>query len=405
MRKSRILLAAATVAVTLTGGLFAASRNDTADAAVGPVVWSDEFNGSGAPDGSKWTMETGAGGWGNNESQFYTNRRENVRQEGGNLVIEARRESYNGAPYTSGRLITSGKFAQTYGRMEARIKIPRGQGIWPAFWMLGQDIGSVGWPNSGEIDIMENVGKEPNTVYGTVHGPGYSGGGGITGSRNIGRPLADDFHQYAIEWSPNLIRWFLDGSEYHRVTPANVTGTWVFNKPEFLLLNVAVGGNWPGYPDGSTQFPQQMLVDWVRVNSWTDGGTTPPPAGGNALKSNFNGKCIDIPGANAVDGARLQMWDCNGSAAQQWTFNSDGTVRAMGKCMDPAAAGTANGTPIQLVTCNGNPVQRFTLSGAGDLVNISANRCVDIAAFNNTNGAPLHLWDCVGGSNQKWTRG
>lgn len=405
MRKTRILLAAATVAATLTGGLFAASRNDSADAAVGPVVWADEFNGSGAPDGAKWTMETGAGGWGNNESQFYTNRRENVRQEGGNLVIEARKESYNGAPYTSGRLITSGKFAQTYGKMEARIKIPRGQGIWPAFWMLGQDIGSVGWPNSGEIDIMENVGKEPNTVYGTVHGPGYSGAGGITGSRNIGRPLADDFHTYGIEWSPNLIRWFLDGAEYHRVTPATVTGTWVFNKPEFLLLNVAVGGAWPGYPDGSTQFPQTMLVDWVRVNSWTDGGTTPPPAGGNALKSNFNGKCIDIPGANPVDGARLQMWDCNGSAAQQWTFNSDGTVRAMGKCMDPAGAGTANGTPIQLVTCNGNPVQRFTLSGAGDLVNISANRCVDIAGWNNTNGAPLHLWDCVGGANQKWTRG
>src|SRR4029453_7914279 len=138
MRKTRIMLAAATVAVTLTGGLYAASRNDTADAAVGPVVWADEFNGSGAPDGSKWTMETGAGGWGNNESQFYTNRRENVRQEGGNLVIEARRESYGGAAYTSGRLITLGKFAQTYGRMEARIKIPRGQGIWPAFWMLGQ---------------------------------------------------------------------------------------------------------------------------------------------------------------------------------------------------------------------------------------------------------------------------
>jgi hypothetical protein len=238
-----------------------------------------------------------------------------------------------------------------------------------------------------------------------VHGPGYSGGAGITGSRNIGRPLADDFHTYAIEWSPNLIRWFLDGAEYHRVTPANLTGTWVFNKPHFLLLNVAVGGNWPGYPDASTQFPQQMLVDWVRVNSWTNGGTTPPPpAGGNALRSNWNGRCIDIPGANPVDGARLQMWDCNGTAAQQWSFNADGTVRAMGKCMDPAGAGTANGTPIQLVTCNGNPVQRFTLSGAGDLVNVSANRCVDIAAWNNSNGAQLHLWDCVGGANQKWTR-
>jgi hypothetical protein len=146
-----------------------------------------------------------------------------------------------------------------------------------------------------------------------------------------------------------------------------------------------------------------MLVDWVRVSAWND-STTPPPATGNALKSNLNAKCIDIPGANPVDGARLQMWDCNGSAAQKWTFNSDGTVRAMGKCMDPAGGALTNGTPIQLVTCNGNPVQRFTLSGAGDLVNVSADKCVDIAGVNSANGAQLHLWDCVGAANQKWTR-
>jgi beta-glucanase (GH16 family) len=404
MRRSRVLLAVATVAVTLTGGLFAASRNDTADAAVGPVVWSDEFNGTGAIDGSKWNMETGAGGWGNNEWQYYTNRLENVRQEGGNLVITARRENFGGAAYTSARITTSNKFSQTYGRMEARIKIPRGQGIWPAFWMLGQDIGQVGWPNSGEIDIMENIGREPNTVYGTVHGPGYSGGAGITGSRNIGRPLADDFHTYAIEWSPNLIRWFLDGAEYHRVTPANLTGTWVFNKNHFLILNVAVGGNWPGYPDATTQFPQTMLVDWVRVNSWTNDGGTPPPAGGNALRSRHSNRCIDIPGANPVDGARLQMYDCNGTAAQQWTA-SGGTMRAMGKCMDPAGGALANGTPIQLVTCNGNPVQRFTLEGDGDLFNPSSGRCVDIDAWGTANGSRLVLWDCHGGANQKWFRG
>jgi hypothetical protein len=270
--------------------------------------------------------------------------------------------------------------------------------------MLGDDLGSVGWPQSGEIDIMENVGKEPNKLYGTIHGPGYSGGSAIGGSRTLSAPLGDAFHQYAVEWSPNLIIWYLDGSEYFRVTPASLGGRqWVFDHPFFMILNVAVGGNWPGSPDASTSFPQTMLVDYVRVSAWNE-GTTPPPATGTALKSNFNGRCIDIPGGNAVDGARLQMWDCNGSAAQKWTFNSDGTLRALGKCMDPAGGALANGTPIQLVTCNGNPVQRFTLSAAGDLVNVSANRCVDIAEWNNTNGARLHLWDCGGTANQKWTR-
>jgi hypothetical protein len=270
--------------------------------------------------------------------------------------------------------------------------------------MLGDNLGSVGWPQSGEIDIMENVGKEPNKLYGTIHGPGYSGGSAIGGSRTLGAPLGDAFHSYAVEWSPNLIVWYLDGAEYFRVTPASLGGRqWVFDHPFYMILNVAVGGNWPGSPDASTSFPQTMLVDYVRVSAWNE-GNTPPPATGNALKSNWNGRCIDIPGGTANDGARLQMYDCNGTAAQQWAFNGDGTVRALGKCMDPAGGASANGTPIQLVTCNGNPVQRFTLSAAGDLVNVSANKCVDIAAWNNSNGAQLHLWDCVGGANQKWTR-
>jgi beta-glucanase (GH16 family) len=412
MRKTRILLAAAVVAVTLTGGLAAASRNDTADAAIGGITWQDEFNGAAnSPiDASKWKFDIGGSGWGNNEQQYYTNSTSNVRQDGqGNLAITARRENpanyqchYGTCQYTSGRILTADKFSQRYGRFEARIKVPKGQGIWPAFWMLGGN----NWPTTGEIDIMENVGYEPNTVHGTVHGPGYSGGEGIGGGRTIGEPLSNTFHTYAVEWSPNLIVWFLDGSEYFRITPANLGGDrWVFDHPFFMILNVAVGGNWPGYPDASTVFPQTMLVDYVRVSAWTDGGTPPPPTGGNGLRSRLNNKCIDIPGANPVDGARLQMYDCNGTAAQQWTFAADGTVRAMGKCMDPAAAGTANGTPIQLVTCNGNPVQRFTLNGAGDLVNLSANRCVDIAEVNPNNGARLHLWDCVGAANQKWYRG
>ena len=412
MRKARVLLAAAVVAATLTSGLIAASRNDSADAAIGGITWQDEFNGAaGSPiDASKWKFDIGGSGWGNNEQQYYTNSTNNVRQDGqGHLAITARKENpanyqchYGTCQYTSGRILTADKFAQTYGRFEASIKIPKGQGIWPAFWMLGGN----SWPTTGEIDIMENIGKEPNTVHGTVHGPGYSGAEGIGGGRTIGAALGDAFHNYAVEWSPNLTVWFLDGAEYFRVTPASLGGDqWVFNHSFFMILNVAVGGYWPGYPDASTSFPQTMLVDYVRVSAWTDGGTTPPPStGGTALRSNFSGRCIDIPGANPVDGARLQLWDCNGSGAQKWAPNADGTLRGLGKCMDPAGGALANGTPIQLVTCNGNPVQRFTLSASGDLVNVSANRCLDVKDWNSANGAQLQLWDCGGTTNQKWTK-
>ncbi|GAA3794734.1 glycoside hydrolase family 16 protein [Sphaerisporangium flaviroseum] len=407
MRKPRLLLTAAAVAVTLASSLVAITSNDRAEAAIGPVTWADEFNGAAGSsvDGSKWKFDIGGGGWGNNELEYYTNSTRNVYHDGqGHLAITARRENpsnlqchYGTCQYTSGRILTADRFSQTYGRFEASIKIPRGQGIWPAFWMLG----GGNWPNTGEIDIMENIGSVPNTVYGTVHGPGYSGGSGVGGSRTIGAPLADAFHSYRVDWSPNLIVWYLDGSEYFRVTPANIRGNqWVFDHPFFMILNVAVGGNWPGNPNSSTTFPQTMLIDYVRVSAWTPDG----PGTGNALRSNLSGRCIDIPGANPADAARLQMYDCNGSAAQQWSVNSDGTVRAMGKCMDAAAAGTANGTPIQLYTCNGTGAQRFTLTAAGDLVNPTSNRCVDIVNRNTANGAQLQLWDCNGGSNQKWTR-
>ncbi|GIM92580.1 glycoside hydrolase family 16 protein [Paractinoplanes toevensis] len=410
MRKTRFLLAAAVVATTLTAGLWAGTRNDTAEAAVGPVTWSDEFNGAANTpvDSSKWKFDIGGSGWGNNEQEYYTNSTSNVRQDGaGHLAITARKENpanyqchYGTCQYTSGRILTADKFSQTYGRFEASIKIPKGQGIWPAFWMLGGN----NWPTTGEIDIMENVGNAPNTVYGTVHGPGYSGAGGVGGNRTIGSALGDAFHTYAVDWSPNLIVWYLDGSEYFRVTPSNVSGNWVFDHNFFMILNVAVGGYWPGYPDASTVFPQTMLVDYVRVSAWNNDNGGGGTGTGNALKSNFSGRCIDIPGANPVDGARLQTYDCNGTAAQKWTANSDGTLRSMGKCMDPAGGALTNGTPIQLVTCNGNPVQRFTLSAAGDLVNVSANRCVDIKDRNSANGATLQLWDCTGATNQKWTK-
>ena len=249
-------------------------------------MWSDEFqqpDGS-APDSAKWGYDIGGGGWGNNEIQYYTNHSENARIEGGKLVIEARAENFGGRKHTSARLLTKNRASWTFGRIEARIKIPRGQGIWPAFWMLGSNIDKVGWPGCGEIDIMENIGRAPSIVHGTVHGPGYSGGGGITSAHILeGAALADDFHVYAVEWEADRIRWFIDGLQYHEVTPSRLPqgGGWVFNQPHFIILNVAVGGNWPGYPDGTTIFPQRMLVDYVRVYSALDTNAvnvTPDPA-------------------------------------------------------------------------------------------------------------------------------
>jgi beta-glucanase (GH16 family) len=235
------------------------------------LVWSDEFtqpDGS-APDPAKWRFDIGGNGWGNNELEFYTSRTNNVRIEDGKLVIEARREIFGGRTITSARLLTKGKGSWTYGRVEARIKIPRGQGVWPAFWMLGTNIDTTPWPACGEIDIMENIGREPRTIHGTVHGPGYSGDYGIGGpvTLPVGTAIADDFHVFAVECEAASIRWFMDGQQYFSVTPARLprNARWVFNQPKFILLNLAMGGKWPGNPDATSAFPQRMIVDYVRV--------------------------------------------------------------------------------------------------------------------------------------------
>ncbi len=241
------------------------------------LAWSDEFDGAaGAPvDGTKWVAETGGQGWGNQEKEYYTAGTENASLDGdGHLVITARAEpssSYNcwygKCRFTSARLITKGKFEPTYGRFEARVRIPRGQGIWPAFWMLGANIDAVGWPRCGEIDVMENIGREPFTVHGTMHGPGYSGGSGIGGSFVSAESFADGYHVFTVEWISAEIRWLVDEKEYRRAGTGSLPAgaVWAFDHPFFLLLNVAVGGAWPGDPDESTVFPQQMLVDYVRV--------------------------------------------------------------------------------------------------------------------------------------------
>lgn len=239
------------------------------------LVWSDEFNAAdgSAPDASKWATQTGGNGWGNNELEYYTTRLRNVQVSGGNLVITARKENYTGPDgvsrnYTSARLQTKGLFSQQYGRFEARIKIPKGQGMWPAFWMLGNNIDTAGWPACGEIDIMENIGKEPSIVHATLHAPNYPPAGYTAAYTLPTGAFSDDFHIFAVEWEPQQIRFYVDDTLYATDTqsaspsPSN----WPFStQPVFVLLNLAVGGDWPGNPDNTTLFPQQMLVDYVRV--------------------------------------------------------------------------------------------------------------------------------------------
>ncbi len=253
-----------------------ASQTPSGDVGARTLVWSDEFNGPNGsrPDPAKWVEVTNDSGYGNNELEYYTHRAANVQVRNGLLQLTARRERYVGQDgavrlYTSGRIESRGLFNVRYGRVEARIKLPRGQGLWPAFWMLGDNYDRAGWPQCGEIDIMENVGFEPSKVHGSLHGPGYSGGHPLSGIDTLpGKArFSDDFHVFAVEWEPRAIRFYVDGVLYETQTPKDVPagGRWVFDHPFYIVLNLAVGGFWPGNPDATTQFPQTMQVDYVRV--------------------------------------------------------------------------------------------------------------------------------------------
>ena len=232
------------------------------------LVLEDNFDVDGAPNAEIWNYNIGTGenGWGNNELQYYTSRSENVSVQNGYLLITARKENYEGSGYTSARLLTKGKFERTYGRYEARIKLPYGQGIWPAFWLLGSDIPGEVWPQIGEIDIMEYRGQEPTVVLGSVHGPGYSAGQSVSKRYELENDRFDTgFHIFGIEWGPEYINFYVDDVLYNQITPDDVPGEWVFNHDFYIILNLAVGGSFVGSPNAETVFPQTMLVDYVRV--------------------------------------------------------------------------------------------------------------------------------------------
>jgi beta-glucanase (GH16 family) len=274
--KSTALLAA-----VLLVGLAACTDTEDADQPEGGapspgLVWSDEFNGSGPVDEKSWNIATGNkefDGWGNQELQYYTE--DNLVRDGeGNLAITAEKADaseelpcWNGknCAYTSGRITTEEKVSMQNGRAEVRMKVPAGVGLWPAFWMLGS--GADEWPNGGEIDVMEWVGNEPRDAYGTIHGPGYFDDGGVQGQTRLPVDLSDDFHIFAVQKSPQRIQWLLDGKPFFDVTPDNLPRgkKWVFERPFYLLLNLAVGGPWPGNPTPATKFPATLLVDYVRI--------------------------------------------------------------------------------------------------------------------------------------------
>jgi beta-glucanase (GH16 family) len=269
------------------------------------LVWSDEFTET-SIQSSNWNFETGSGGWGNSELEYYTNRTDNATISNGNLLIIAKQESYNGSNYTSARMNTSGLHSWTYGKVEASIKLPSGQGLWPAFWMLGNNISQVSWPQCGEIDIMERINTAP-TLYGTMH---WENNGAASYGGNTPIPNPSQYHLYSVEWDSASIVWYLDGTQYWSGNIANnINNTNAFHEPFYILLNMAVGGTWPGNPDGTSVFPDTMYIDYVRVyqtgqmtqtvtksNIMNDIHITPNPG-----RENFNIAINEIPAGKTVE--------------------------------------------------------------------------------------------------------
>jgi beta-glucanase (GH16 family) len=397
------------------------------------LVWSDEFNGprGAAPDPSKWTYETGSGSvFGNAELETYcvptsntppcSASNPNIFQDGnGNLVIQARNTNGN---WTSGRMKTQGLAQFQFGRIEARMKLPVGAGVWPAFWMLGADITTVQWPQSGEQDIMEWVQSYgPNTTSSHIHGPGYSGDSGVgtnTTFPNGGRTDDTSYHIYGVIWSQDQIQFYRDDytQPFLTLTPTSpgVTGAWVFNQPFFLLLNLAIGnGGFPGFTDSSTPNPATMLVDYVRVFT-ADSGGIDSNAWYNVINQH-SGACVDAAGFGTTNGTAVQQWACgNQQYNQEWQFQptDSGYYKvvsrgAQAEVWDATNFGTNNGTLIQIWQFGGGTNQQWQPISLGNGVfefvdRAASGRCLDVPGASTANGMRLEIFDCNGTGAQKW---
>jgi len=398
------------------------------------LIWNDEFNGprGAAPDPSKWTFDTGGGGFGNGELEIYcapgsnaspcSAGNPNIFQDGnGNLVIQARN---SGGTWTSGRMKTQGLAQFQFGRIEARMKLPVGAGLWPAFWMLGVDISSVGWPQSGEQDIMEWVqGYGPNVTSSTIHGPGYSGGNGVghtTAFANGGRTDDGNYHIYGVIWSQNEMQFYRDDftQPFFTVTPSTpgVNGQWVFNQPFFILMNLAIGGGgFPGFTSPSTPNPATMLVDYVRVyRADSGGGGINSNVWYNVINQN-SGACVDATGFGTTNGTAVQQWACgNQQSNQEWQFQptDSGFFKVVSRgapaeAWDVTNVGTTNNSLIQLWQFGGGTNQQWqpVSLGNGDFkfVGRGSGRCLDVPAASTANGVHLQIFDCNGTAAQAWS--
>jgi beta-glucanase (GH16 family) len=373
------------------------------------LVWSDEFTSGISSD---WVFETGGGGWGNNELEYYLP--QNASVQNGQLRITAKHESYGGSNYTSVRMKTQGKKSWTYGKIEASIATPSFQGAWPAFWMLGDNISSLGWPGCGEIDIMEHV-NTGGQVNGTVHWKDQNGNQADFGSATTVNNITA-FHLYSIEWTTTYIRWFVDGVKYNEIDITNNIGsTEEFHRNFFILLNFAIGGNWPGFSIDNNAFPSTMLVDYVRV--YQDAGTSivgVTNLGGAAyfLQNRYSGLSMDVQAWSTADGGNIEQWSYSGGTNQQFYFTHLGngvyeiTAVNGGKALDVANASIADGANIQQWGYGGGTNQQFIVSSTGDgyykLISKNSNKLVEVAGFSTVPGGNVQQWSDVGQQTGQW---
>ena len=439
-RHRRIAAAAVAAAATVTALVAATMSPASASLPATPSGWTqvfaDDFTGSAGSrlDGSRWLYDIGHGypggasNWGTGEIEYMTDSTANVYQDGsGNLVIKPLRDGAGN--WTSGRVETQKTdIAAPAGgkmRVEARIAQPNvtgaaAAGYWPAFWMLGAEArgtGATGWPRIGEIDILENINGRPS-VFAALHcgtnpgGPCNETTGIGSGERSCAGCLGS-FHTYAMEYdrsvSPEQLRYYLDGNNYFTITSNQVDATtWnnALHHGFFIILNVAIGGGFPaafgGGPTAATQSGVPMLVDYVAAYT-AGGGTTPPPTGTGGSITTPSGFCLDNNAASTANGNKIQIWDCNGSAAQKWTFVEAGTtLHVQGKCLDIPGGGTANGLKLQLWDCN-NTAAQVWIPRNGGYYNPQSNRCLDNPNNSTTRGTQVQIWDCNGTNAQKWT--